>query len=150
MVTQTCNVPPGWSTDQSWFRKCANPTSTTWSSRYVDVPAIPLPSQRLKPTFHGCCSKLSRVVAVDVWSDLYKHIVLSGGSSMYSGLPSRFGKEIKQHHLTHLLNGDPSRLNVSHLIVPSWIRYSRSLPDRDSRSRSKIHRVGNTWCFLEV
>jgi len=52
---------------------------------------------------------------------------------MYSGLPSRFGKEIKQHHLTRLLNGDPSRLNVSHLIVPSWIRYSRSLPDRDSR-----------------
>ena len=88
------------------------------------------------------------MVGVYIRSDLYKHIVLSGGSSMYPGLPSRFWKEIKQHHLTRLLNGDPSRLNVSHLIVSSWIRYSRSLPDRDSRSRSKIHCVGNTWYFL--
>ena len=27
--------------------------------------------------------------AVDVRAELYKHIVLSGGSSMYPGLPSR-------------------------------------------------------------
>ena len=51
--------------------------------------------------------------AVDVRSELYKHIVLSGGSSMYPGLPSRLEKEMKQLYLTRVLNGDPSRLNVS-------------------------------------
>jgi actin-related protein 2 len=50
--------------------------------------------------------------AVDVRSELYKHIVLSGGSSMYPGLPSRLEKEMKQLYLTRVLNGDTSRLNV--------------------------------------
>ncbi|KAK1235448.1 Arp2/3 complex subunit, actin nucleation center [Marasmius sp. AFHP31] len=49
--------------------------------------------------------------AVDVRADLYKHIVLSGGSSMYPGLPSRLEKEMKQLYLTRVLNGDPERLN---------------------------------------
>jgi actin-related protein 2 len=50
--------------------------------------------------------------AVDIRSELYRHIVLSGGSSMYPGLPSRLEKEMKQLYLAHVLNGDPSRLNV--------------------------------------
>ncbi|KAF8972734.1 actin family [Flammula alnicola] len=52
-----------------------------------------------------------QAAAVDIRADLYKHIVLSGGSSMYPGLPSRLEKEIKQLHLTRLLHGDPTRLN---------------------------------------
>ena len=50
---------------------------------------------------------------VDVRSSLFKAIVLSGGSSMYPGLPSRLEKEIKQLWLTRVLNNDPSRLSVS-------------------------------------
>lgn len=50
--------------------------------------------------------------AVDTRSDLYKHIVLSGGSSMYPGLPSRLEKEMKQLYLSRVLKGDPTRLNV--------------------------------------
>jgi len=49
--------------------------------------------------------------AVDVRSELYKHVVLSGGSSMYPGLPSRLEKEMKQLYLTRVLNGNPERLN---------------------------------------
>ena len=49
---------------------------------------------------------------VDVRAELYKHIVLSGGSSMYPGLPSRLEKEVKQLYLARLLGGDPTRLNV--------------------------------------
>ncbi|KAK9381576.1 actin family [Kockiozyma suomiensis] len=48
---------------------------------------------------------------LDVRSSLYKAIVLSGGSSMYPGLPSRLEKELKQLWLTRVLNGDPSRLS---------------------------------------
>ncbi|ODQ66847.1 endocytosis and membrane growth and polarity [Nadsonia fulvescens var. elongata DSM 6958] len=47
---------------------------------------------------------------IDVRSSLYKGIVLSGGSSMYPGLPSRLEKEVKQLWLTKVLQGDPSRL----------------------------------------
>lgn len=50
--------------------------------------------------------------AVDTRSELYKHIVLSGGSSMYPGFPSRLEKEMKQLYLTRVLGGDGSRLKV--------------------------------------
>ncbi|RKO92693.1 actin family, partial [Blyttiomyces helicus] len=48
---------------------------------------------------------------IDVRPDLYKHIVLSGGSSMYAGLPSRLEKEMKQLYLERVLKGDTSRLS---------------------------------------
>ncbi|XBW34542.1 hypothetical protein QEN19_000100 [Hanseniaspora menglaensis] len=48
---------------------------------------------------------------LDVRSALYKAIVLSGGSSMYPGLPSRLEKELKQLWYTRVLNRDPSRLD---------------------------------------
>ena len=51
--------------------------------------------------------------AVDIRAELYKHVVLSGGSSMYPGLPSRLEKELKQLYLTRVVNNDPVRLNVS-------------------------------------
>ncbi|KIM21186.1 hypothetical protein M408DRAFT_333611 [Serendipita vermifera MAFF 305830] len=49
--------------------------------------------------------------SVDIRSELYRHIVLSGGSSMYPGLPSRLEKEMKQLYLSEVLKGDPARLN---------------------------------------
>lgn len=49
-----------------------------------------------------------------VWSrgDFYKHIVLSGGSTMYPGLPSRLEREIKQLYLERVLDGDTHKLSV--------------------------------------
>lgn len=47
----------------------------------------------------------------DIRTDLYKHIVLSGGSSMYPGLPSRLEKELKQLWLTRVLKNNPERLS---------------------------------------
>ncbi|KAG0299323.1 Arp2/3 complex subunit, actin nucleation center [Dissophora globulifera] len=46
---------------------------------------------------------------LDTRSELYKHIVLSGGSTMYPGLPSRLEKEVKQLYLTEVLKGDVER-----------------------------------------
>lgn len=48
---------------------------------------------------------------IDIRSELYKHIVLSGGSSMYPGLPSRLEKEVKQLYLERVLGGDVERLS---------------------------------------
>lgn len=53
---------------------------------------------------------------IDIRADLYKHIVLSGGSTMYPGLPSRLEKEMKQLYLTNVLNGDASRLSVRTIV----------------------------------
>jgi actin-related protein 2 len=43
---------------------------------------------------------------MDTRPDLYKHIVLSGGSTMYPGLPSRLEKEMKKHYLKNVAKGD--------------------------------------------
>jgi len=48
---------------------------------------------------------------VDIRASLFKAIVLSGGSSMYPGLPSRLEKELKQLWLTRALQGNPERLS---------------------------------------
>lgn len=102
--------------------------------------------------------------AVDIRSELYKHIVLSGGSSMYPGLPSRLEKEMKQLYLTRVLNGDPSRLNVrlylSFLPKPHTQSSSLALLSlqltivviffRNSRFVSRILLVGSTWSSLEA
>ncbi|OMJ10886.1 Actin-related protein 2-A [Smittium culicis] len=48
---------------------------------------------------------------IDMRSDLYKHVILSGGSSMYPGFPSRLAKEVKQLYLDRVLCGDSSRLD---------------------------------------
>ncbi|CAG8569893.1 10638_t:CDS:2, partial [Paraglomus brasilianum] len=48
--------------------------------------------------------------ALDVRPELYRHIVLSGGSSMYPGLPSRLEKELKQLYLERVGGGDGSKL----------------------------------------
>jgi len=42
---------------------------------------------------------------IDLRSEFYKHIVLSGGSSMYPGLPSRLEKEIRELYLLNVLKG---------------------------------------------
>jgi len=48
---------------------------------------------------------------MDMRPDLYRHIVLSGGSTMYPGLPSRLEREIKQLYLERVLKGDTERLS---------------------------------------
>ena len=50
---------------------------------------------------------------INIRSDLYKHIVLSGGSTMLPGLPSRMEREIKQLYLERVLKGDTEKLAVS-------------------------------------
>lgn len=77
-------------------------------------PPYPSPSNVLSDLFLATEMLFQTIqnAAVDVRSELYKHIVLSGGSSMYPGLPSRLEKEMKQLYLTRVLNGDPTRLNV--------------------------------------
>jgi len=59
---------------------------------------------------------------IDIRPDLYKHIVLSGGSTMYPGLPSRLEKDMTALYLAKVLNGDESRLSVKcHLVLKLFL-----------------------------
>jgi actin-related protein 2 len=58
---------------------------------------------------------------IDTRADFYKHIVLSGGSTMYPGLPSRLEREIKQLYLERVLKGDTTKLSVSQCTITSEI-----------------------------
>jgi actin-related protein 2 len=48
---------------------------------------------------------------IDCRSEYFKHIVLSGGTSMYPGLPSRLEQDIKALYLKHVLKGAEDRMN---------------------------------------
>ena len=48
---------------------------------------------------------------IDCRTELFKHIVLSGGSSMYAGFPTRLEKEIKNLYLDKVLKGDKAGLS---------------------------------------
>ena len=50
---------------------------------------------------------------MDIRSEFYKHIVLSGGTTMYPGFSSRLEREITQLYLERVLKGDTQRLSVS-------------------------------------
>jgi len=47
---------------------------------------------------------------IDTRAAFYKHVVLSGGSSMYPGLPSRLEKDIRKLYLDNVLKGDKVKL----------------------------------------
>lgn len=47
---------------------------------------------------------------IDTRAEYYKHIVLSGGSSMYPGLPSRLEKDLKDRYLKDVLKGNEERM----------------------------------------
>jgi len=54
---------------------------------------------------------------IDLRSEFYKHIVLSGGSSMYPGLPSRLEKDIKDLYLKDVLKGNQELLKKFQLRI---------------------------------
>jgi actin-related protein 2 len=47
---------------------------------------------------------------IDTRTEYYKHIVLSGGSSMYPGLPSRLEKDIKDRYQREILQGSAEKM----------------------------------------
>lgn len=47
---------------------------------------------------------------MDTRAEYYKHIVLSGGSSMYPGLPTRLEKDIRDRYCNEILKGNQERM----------------------------------------
>lgn len=66
---------------------------------------------------------------IDTRPEFYKHIVLSGGSTMYPGLPSRLEREIKQLYLEGVLKGDTAKLSVRISVKLKTVFHSIGLVD---------------------
>jgi actin-related protein 2 len=62
------------------------------------------------PGMHRMLFDMIQEADIDLRPAFYKHIVLSGGSTMYPGLPSRLEKEMKDLYLDEILKGDEKRL----------------------------------------
>jgi len=62
---------------------------------------------------HGMSEMIFNVIQecpLDTRKRFYQHIVLSGGTTMYPGLPSRLEKDIKGMYLKNILKGDKDRM----------------------------------------
>jgi len=55
--------------------------------------------------------KMINEADIDLRQAFYKHIVLSGGSTMYPGLPSRLEKDMRDLYLEHVLKGKKEGLD---------------------------------------
>lgn len=108
--------------DSRPLNACSSLTSSMSTNQASQVRPSTTSHPHIKSKLTLCSEKLFQVIqgaAVDARQELSKHIVLSGGSSMYPGLPSRLEKEMKQLYLTRVLGGDPTRLNVGVVISSS-------------------------------
>lgn len=137
---------------------CSSLTSLTSSSPASLVRCAPRSTSAFSRNLAASTEMLFQTIqaaAVDIRSELYKHIVLSGGSSMYPGLPSRLEKEMKQLYLTRVLGGNPERLNVRPprvLLFLLGCMHGRAaevaLTRRNSRSGSRTRPAASTWSSL--
>mmetsp|Transcript_21478 Transcript_21478/g.29855 ORF Transcript_21478/g.29855 Transcript_21478/m.29855 type:complete len:393 (-) Transcript_21478:228-1406(-) len=64
-----------------------------------------------------CVFKCVQEMDIDNRMTLYQHIVMSGGSSMYPGMPSRMEKEITSLYLANVLKGNKEGLRKLKLRV---------------------------------
>jgi len=126
---------------------CSSPTLLTSNLLAWQVYTSFLPCSQSDQYYTELLFGTIQQAAVDVRAELYKHIVLSGGSSMYPGLPSRLEKEMKQLYLTRVLNGDTSRLSVCYVCSSLRSPFSNVVAHRNSRSESKILHGGSIWSF---
>jgi len=54
---------------------------------------------------------------IDLRADFYRHIVLSGGTSMLAGFPSRLEQEVTNLYVERVLNGDRARLKKAKIKI---------------------------------
>lgn len=93
---------------------------------------------------------------IDLRSEFYKHIVLSGGSSMYRGLPSRLEKDIKELYLRDVLKGNKELLKKfqlriedpprrKHMVFLGGAVLGDIMKDKDSfwMNKSEYEEIGN-------
>lgn len=63
---------------------------------------------------------------VSIRRNIYEHIILSGGSSMFPGMPNRIQKEIRQKYFKDILKEDQNRVNKCKIRIeaPSHREYT--------------------------
>jgi len=100
---------------------------------------------------------------LDVRSDLYKHIVLSGGTTMYPGLPSRLEREMKQLYLERVLKNDTAGLakwklriedppSRKHMVFSGGAVFAELMKDNDNMwiSKQEFNEQGIDRCLEKL
>uniref|UniRef100_A0A0K0EJ89 Actin-related protein 2 n=1 Tax=Strongyloides stercoralis TaxID=6248 RepID=A0A0K0EJ89_STRER len=101
---------------------------------------------------------------IDTRLEFYKHIVLSGGSTMYPGLPSRLERELKQLYLDRVLHGKTEgfskfRIRIEapprrkHMVFLGGAVLSHLMRDRDTDfwvSKAEWEEYGISHCIRKL
>lgn len=99
VLVDTVNIPDGRSIKLGQERYLA--PEVLFQPHLIDVDAMGMSDQ-----LFDCINKAD----IDLRPKFYQHIVLSGGTTMFPGLPSRLEKDIKKLYLDNVLRGDKSKL----------------------------------------
>lgn len=99
VLVDSVNVPDGRTIKLGQERYLA--PEVLFQPHLIDVDAMGMSDQ-----LFDCINKAD----IDLRPKFYQHIVLSGGTTMFPGLPSRLEKDIKKLYLDNVLRGDKSKL----------------------------------------
>uniref|UniRef100_A0A914WNG1 Actin-related protein 2 n=1 Tax=Plectus sambesii TaxID=2011161 RepID=A0A914WNG1_9BILA len=101
---------------------------------------------------------------IDTRLEFYKHIVLSGGTTMYPGLPSRLERELKQLYLDRVLKGNTEAFQKfkirieapprrKHMVFLGGAVLAHLMRDRDQDfwiSRQEYEENGLQYCMKKL
>jgi actin-related protein 2 len=101
---------------------------------------------------------------IDLRLELYKHIVISGGTTMYPGFPSRLERELKQMYFQKVLKGDKDnyrkfKIRIEapprrrHLVFTGGAVFAQLMRDRDADywiSKAEYEEKGITHCMAKL
>lgn len=99
VLVDTVNIPDGRTIKLGQERYLA--PEVLFQPHLIDVDAMGMSEQ-----LFDCINKAD----IDLRPKFYQHIVLSGGTTMFPGLPSRLEKDIKKLYLERVLRNDKSKL----------------------------------------
>jgi actin-related protein 2 len=101
---------------------------------------------------------------IDLRLELYKHIVISGGTTMYPGFPSRLERELKQMYFQKVLKGDKDnyrkfKIRIEapprrrHLVFTGGAVFAQLMRDRDADywiSKAEYEEKGIAHCMAKL
>lgn len=100
---------------------------------------------------------------IDTRAELYQHIVLSGGSTMYPGLPSRLEKDIRALYAQKVAKGNQSSISKfkcriedpprrKHMVFLGGAVLADIMKDKDNfwANKSEYDEQGVAYCIKKI
>jgi len=112
------------------------------------------PSGGISETLFKCINDAD----MDLRQPFYEHIVLSGGTTMYPGLPSRLERDLKELYATRLKTLNPLKCRIEdpprrkHMVFLGGAVLAEIMKDRDSFwvSKKEYDENGPEYCLKKL